>query len=77
MQSQDILFIVLAVCTIFISVPLVLILWRTYKMMERIDNIISYIDHVRKVALELESVPMKFVESIIGSLTKNGPTTKK
>lgn len=76
MQSQDILYIVLAVCAIFISVPLMLVLWRTYKMMDRVDKLLSYADHVRELALQFESMPMKFLEGIISSLLGSG-TRKK
>jgi hypothetical protein len=68
MQSQDILFIVLAVCSIFISVPLMLVLWRVYKMMDRIEKLFSYADHVRGLAMEFEKMPMRFVEGLVNSL---------
>jgi hypothetical protein len=67
MASQDILFIVLAVSTIFLALPLSLILWRVYKMLDRVDKILSYIDHVRWLALEFEKVPMRFIENLFTS----------
>jgi hypothetical protein len=67
MNSQDILFIVLAVSTIFIAVPLSMILWRAYKMLDRIEKLLGYADHVRGVAMEFEKMPMRFVEGIVNS----------
>lgn len=76
MQSQDILFVVLAVCAIFISVPLMLVLWRTYTMMDRVNKLVEYADHLRELALQFESVPMKFIESIVNNLTSSTPKKK-
>ncbi len=76
MQSQDILFIVLAVCAIFVSVPLMMVLWRVYTMMARVDKLLEYANHLRELAIQFESVPMKFVESIIASLTTSSPKKK-
>ena len=76
MQSQDILFIVLAVCTIFISVPLMMVLWRVYTMMARVDKLLEYANHLRELAIQFESVPMKFIESVVNSLTSSTPKKK-
>ncbi len=76
MQSQDILFIVLAVCALFISVPLMLVLMRAYKMMEHVEKILEYVSHLRELAIQFESVPMKFVESVISTLTSSWPKKK-
>ena len=76
MQSQDILYIVLAVCALFISIPLMLVLWRTYTMMERVDKLLEYANHLRELAMQFESVPMRFIEGILSSFPGT-PTKKK
>lgn len=62
MNPLDILYIVLAVCLIFVSVPLTMILWRTYKMMDRVEHILAFAERMVWYAKELESIPMKIVE---------------
>lgn len=76
MQSQDILFVVLAVCAIFISVPLMMVLFRVYTMMARVDKLLEYANHLRELAIQFESVPMKFIESVVNSLTSSTPKKK-
>jgi hypothetical protein len=67
MSSQDILFIVLAVSTIFVAVPLSMILWRVYKMLDRVEKLLGYADHIRGLAMEFEKVPMRFIDGLINS----------
>lgn len=76
MQSQDILYIVLAVCALFISIPLMLVLWRTYTMMERVDKLLEYANHLRELAMQFESVPMRFIDSILSSISGTPPKKK-
>ena len=65
MNSLDILYIVLSVCLIFLCVPLTMILWRTYKMMDRVETILAFIERMVGYAKELESIPMKIVEKFM------------
>ena len=65
MQSLDILYIVLSVCLIFISLPLTMILWRTYKMMDRVESILGFMERLVGYAKEIESIPMKVVERMM------------
>jgi hypothetical protein len=62
MTSLDILYIVLSVCLLFLSLPLTMILWRVYKMMDRIEAILVFAERMVSYAKELESIPMKIVE---------------
>lgn len=39
------------------------------------NKILEYANHLRELALQFESVPMRFVEGIINSLTKETKTT--
>ena len=65
MQSLDILYIVLSVCLIFISLPLTMILWRTYKMMDRVESILGFTERLVGYVKEIESIPMKVVERMM------------
>jgi hypothetical protein len=76
MQSQDILYIVLAVCALFISIPLMMVLWRTYTMMERVDKLLEYANHLRELATQFESVPMRFIEGILSNISGAPPKKK-
>jgi hypothetical protein len=67
MNSLDTLYIVLAVSTIFIAVPLSLILWRIWKMLDRVERLLAYADHLHGLAREFESMPMRFVEGLVSS----------
>lgn len=71
MQSEDISNIVFAVCAIFISVPLMLLLWRAYTMMDRVNRLLEYADHLRELASQFESVPMKILEGILSNFSGN------
>jgi hypothetical protein len=62
MNPLDILYIVLSVCLIFISVPLTMILWRVWKMMDRVESILAFSERIIGYGKELESIPMKIVE---------------
>ncbi len=66
MTSLDILHIVLSVCLVFLSVPLTMILWRMYKMLDRVEVILAFAERMVGYAKELEVIPMK----IIGRFTK-------
>lgn len=61
-SSLDILYIVLSVCLVFLSLPLVLILWRTYKMMDRAERILAFFDRMVKYGEDLEKIPMAIIE---------------
>lgn len=65
MQSLDILYIVLSVCLLFISIPLTMILWRTYKMMDRVESVLAVVERLVGYAKELESIPAKVVERMM------------
>jgi len=65
MTSLDIFLIVASVCLIFVCVPLSLVLWRTHKMMDRVEVILAFAERMVGYAKELESIPMKIVERFI------------
>ncbi len=65
MQALDILYIVLSVCLLFVSIPLTMILWRTYKMMDRVEVVLAFVERLVGYAKELESIPAKVVERMM------------
>ena len=62
MNSLDILYIVLSVCLVFVSVPLSMILWRVWKMMDRVEHVLGFVERLVGYGKDLESLPMKIVE---------------
>lgn len=65
MTALDILYIVLAVSTLFIAVPLSMILWRVYHMLDRVERILAFIDRIVGYGKDLEAIPMKIIEKFM------------
>jgi hypothetical protein len=64
MNALDILYIVLSVCLIFLTVPLSMILWRVYKMMDRVEGILVFVERIVSYAKEFEAIPMKVIDKL-------------
>ncbi len=67
-QSLDFLYICLSVMIISFTIPITMILWRLYGMLERVERILNYVDHVRELATQIEQIPMQFIEKILGKI---------
>lgn len=65
MAPLDILYIVLSVCLVFICVPLSMILWRVFKMMDRVEHILVFVERMVRYAKELESIPVRILERLM------------
>ena len=65
MTSLDILYIVLSVCLVFVCVPLSMILWRVFKMMDRVEHILVFAERMVQYAKEIETIPMRIIERIM------------
>ncbi len=65
MLPLDILYIVLSVCLVFICVPLTMILWRVFKMMDRVEHILVFAERIVGYVKELESIPARILERIM------------
>lgn len=42
----ELLYIALTIMTISLTIPLTMILWRTYQMMDRVEDILNFIDRI-------------------------------
>ncbi len=65
MNPLDILYIVISVCLVFICVPLSMILWRVFKMMDRVEHILVFAERMVGYAKELESIPARILERLM------------
>lgn len=65
MDPLDILYIVISVCLVFICVPLSMILWRVFKMMDRVEYILVFAERMVGYAKELESIPVRILERLM------------
>jgi len=65
MDPLDILYIVISVCLVFICVPLSMILWRVFKMMDRVEHILVFAERMVGYAKELESIPVRILERLM------------
>jgi hypothetical protein len=70
MPPLDILYIVLSVFVCILGTLTALILYRTYSMLDRVERILGYIDHVRSLVSGFEKVPTLFIEKLIEKMTK-------
>lgn len=62
----ELLYIALTIMTISLTIPLTMILWRTYQMMDRVEDILNFIDRIVGYGKELEKIPMTIIEKIMG-----------
>jgi hypothetical protein len=58
----ELLYIALTIATISLTIPLSMILWRVYQMMDRVDGILNFVDRVVGYGKEIEKIPMAIVE---------------
>lgn len=65
-NALDILYMVLAIILLPIGTLISMILYRTYKMMDRVDRILSFADRVVGYGAELEKIPMMLIEKFFG-----------
>ena len=65
-NALDILYIVLAIILLPIGTLISMILYRTYKMMDRVDRILSFADRIVGYGAELEKIPMMLIEKFMG-----------
>jgi len=65
-NALDILYMVLAIILLPIGTLISMILYRVYKMMDRVDRILGFVDRVVWYAGELEKVPMMIIEKFMG-----------
>ncbi len=65
-NALDILYMVIAIILLPIGTLVSMILWRTYKMMDRIERILNFVDRMVNYTTELEKIPMMIIEKFMG-----------
>lgn len=65
-NALDILYIVLAIILLPIGTLISMILYRTYKMMDRVDRILSFADRIVGYGAELEKISLMLIEKFMG-----------
>ena len=63
----ELLYIALTIATVSLTIPLMMILWRTYRMMDRVEDILAFIDRIVGYGKEIEKIPMAIVEKFMSS----------
>jgi hypothetical protein len=63
----ELLYIALTIMTISLTIPLSMILWRLYKMMDRVEGILEFIDRIVGYGKEIEKIPMVIIEKFMSS----------
>jgi hypothetical protein len=61
----ELLYIALTIATISLTIPLSMILWRVYQMMDRVEDILAFIDRIVGYGKEVEKIPMAIIERIM------------
>jgi hypothetical protein len=61
----ELLYIALTIMTISLTIPLTMILWRVYQMMDRIEGILNFVDRIVGYGKEIEKIPMAIVEKFM------------
>jgi hypothetical protein len=64
-NALDILYMVLAIILLPIGTLLSMILWRIYKMMDRMERILNFVDRMVNYTAELEKIPMMIIEKFM------------
>ncbi len=66
-NALDILYMVLAIILLPIGTLISMILYRTYKMMDRVERILGFADRMVGYSAELERIPMMIIEKFLGN----------
>jgi hypothetical protein len=66
MTPLELLYIALTIATVSLTIPLTMILWRTYQMMDRVEDILAFVDRIIGYGKEVEKIPMAIIEKIMG-----------
>lgn len=61
----ELLYIALTIMTISLTIPLTMILWRVYQMMDRVEGILNFVDRIVGYGKEIEKIPMAIVEKFM------------
>ena len=64
-STLDFLYMVLAIILLPIGTLTSMILWRVYKMMDRVERILNFFDRIVGYTSELEKIPMMIIEKFM------------
>jgi uncharacterized protein YoxC len=64
-NALDILYMVLAIILLPIGILISMILYRTYKMMDRVERILAFADRIVGYTAELEKIPLMIIEKFM------------
>ncbi len=65
LDPLNILYIALAVLVVSITIPLTMILWRVYMMMDHVQSILVFTRRLVKYGEEIEKLPMAIIDKIM------------
>jgi hypothetical protein len=64
-NSLEVLYMVLAIILLPIGTLLSMILWRIYKMMDRVERIMNFADRLVTYSKDLEKIPLAIIEKFM------------
>lgn len=65
-NALNILYMVLAIILLPIGTLISMILYRVYKMMDRVERILAFVDRVVGYTREFEKIPMMILNKFMG-----------
>ena len=63
--SLDILYMALTLLIVSVTIPLSMILWRVFFMMDRVQRILRFVDHIVNYGEEVEKKIIGMIEKFI------------
>ncbi len=63
--SLDILYMALTLLVVSVTIPLSMILWRVFFMMDRVQRILRFVDHIVNYGEEVEKKIIGMIEKFI------------
>jgi hypothetical protein len=61
-SALDLLYISIAISLLFVAIPLTMILWRSYFMLDGVKYILSFAERMVKYGEEIEKIPLSIIE---------------
>lgn len=65
-NTLDLLYMVLVIILLPIGTLISMILWRVYSMMDRVEQILNFVDRMVGYASELEKIPLTIIQKFTG-----------
>lgn len=64
--ALELLYIALAIAVISLTIPLSMILWRVYGMLDKVEKIVNFVDRMVGYGAELERIPLAILSRFFG-----------